>query len=84
MPTKIDDATKKALAAYKGPVTVCPPGDADAKPVPMSAAAKWLAEHRHDARTVDPKAENKRQRKAAYERDRIRKRNAAIMKGRGT
>jgi hypothetical protein len=45
-------------------------------------AARWLAKHSDDAPVIEPKAERKRKRKAAYEQDRIRRREAAVRRGR--
>ena len=45
-------------------------------------AARWLAKHSDNAPVIEPKAERKRKRKEAYEQDRIRRRDAAVRRGR--
>ena len=43
--------------------------------------ARWLFKHKGDAPLIDAKAERKRIRKGLYEKDRIRRRNAAVRRG---
>jgi hypothetical protein len=79
--TEAKQAMLNALAGYTGPITHCPDGEAMAKPLKMvDGAAQWLKEHRRDRRHVDPTAMRKRLRLERAKRERIERRNAAIMK----
>jgi hypothetical protein len=72
---------KTAIAAYAGPVTQCPPGEAMGKAVPRhSETTLWLKEHKHDRRYIDPIATRRRLRMEEARRERIERRNAAILK----
>ena len=83
--TKIEIEMLKAVAAYSGPVTRCPPGKArGADPQEREYGARqWLNGHRDDVPLRDEKAERRRQRMARAERARIAKRNASVRKWNG-
>jgi hypothetical protein len=77
---------RQALAAYAGPVTRCPPGEAKAKQLPPTdpaerRAERWLRRHANDRPVIDPKEERRRKRMARARRQRIAERNAALLKG---
>ena len=78
---KTSEQMTKAIAAYSGPVTQCPPGEARAKPVKVvDKAERWLEQHSNDVK--DPRAERRQMRMARAQRERIARRNAAITRGR--
>ena len=83
--TKIETEMLKAVAAYSGPVTRCPPGKARGADMPKSKdrAQQWLNGHRDDVPLRDEKAERRRQRMERAERARIAKRNASVRKRNG-
>jgi len=83
--TKIDSEMLKALAAYSGPVTRCPPGKARGADLPKRKdhGHRWLHAHGDDVPSRDKKAERRRQRMARAERERIAKRNAFVRKRNG-
>jgi hypothetical protein len=77
--TETKQAMLKALAAYRGPVTQCPDGEARAEPLRMvDDAGRWLKQHRHNRRHIDPVARRRRDRTARARQQRILRRNAAI------
>jgi hypothetical protein len=83
--TKIENEMLKALKAYSGPVTKCPPGKARGADLPRKEdrAQRWLNQHRGDMPLQDEKAERRRKRMARAERARIAKRNATERKRNG-
>jgi hypothetical protein len=83
--TKIETEMLKALKAYSGPVTKCPPGKARGADLPRKEddAQQWLNRHRSDVPLRDEKAERRRKRMARAERARIAKRNASVRKRNG-
>ena len=83
MNMKISEQMLNAIAAYNGPVTRCPPGEARAKPPKNVAdgATRWLRQHRHDQPATNRRAERRWSRMARARQRSIAKRNAAI-KGR--
>ena len=80
--TKIVSEMPEALAAYHGPVTKCPPGQARGADLPRKEdrTQRWLNGHRGDVPLRDEKAERRRKRVARAERERIAKRNASVRK----
>jgi hypothetical protein len=80
--TKIETEMLEALAAYHGPVTKCPPGQARGADLPRKEdrTQRWLNGHRGDVPLRDEKAERRRKRVARAERERIAKRNASVRK----
>ena len=82
--TKIETEMLEALAAYRGPVTKCPPGQARGADLPRKEdrTQRWLNGHRGDV-LRDEKAERRRKRMARAERERIAKRNASVRKRNG-
>lgn len=91
---RITEEMRKAIAAYAGPATRCPPGHArgpasdkpdrdDGNRVTDLRADRWLNRHSNDRPVVDPKAERRRLRMARAQRGRIVKRNAAVRKRNG-
>lgn len=80
---KIDDGeqTRKAIAAYSGPVRRCRPGAARATAVKtVDEAEMWLSQHCDDVPVKDAKAERRRMKMARAQRQRIAERNALIRK----
>jgi hypothetical protein len=78
---KTSEQIRQAIAAYGGPVTRCPPGEARAKLVKGADDAKqWLKQHRNDEPVADPKEERRQMRMARMRRERIAKRNAPPLK----
>ena len=78
---------RQAVAAYDGPVTRCPPGEAKAKQqLPPTdpaerRAERWLKRHANDRPVVDAKQQRRQKRMARARRQRIAERNAALLKG---
>jgi len=81
---KIDEQTKKVLAAYSGPVRRCPAGEARAEPVKIVGkrddASRWLRQHRDDEPVRDAKVEHRRMKMERTQRLRIAERNAMIRR----
>jgi hypothetical protein len=70
---------QRAISAYNGPVTKCPPGEASASAVKtQTKAGKYLKAHRNDP--PDAAAEARRHRMARMKRERIAKHNAPLLK----
>ena len=78
--TKVETEMMKAMAAYSGPVTRCPPGKARGAEMPKrkDRGQQWLHAHREDVPLRDEKAKRRRQRLARAERARTAKRNAFV------
>jgi hypothetical protein len=77
----IRDEMARAIAAYNGPVTICPPGKARAMPKPRpDRATHWLREHRNDGPIIDQQAKRKQMRMACQQRERITNNNAPLLK----
>jgi hypothetical protein len=79
---RADDEMIKAIANFAGPVTRCPPGRAQewaVRPAP-DRAAQWLSKHRDDPSAKNPNAERKKARAKRLWSERIRERNAAVLK----
>lgn len=78
-PKRVDEPSAEAIAAYAGPITICPPGRARApKPTP-SRAAVWLNEHRGDRPPPNQKQKRRRERMARQKRERIAARNGPLL-----
>jgi hypothetical protein len=79
---KADDEVIKAIANFAGSVTRCPPGRAQewaVRPAP-DVAAQWLSKRRDDLSAKNPNAERKKARAERLWSERIRERNAAVLK----
>jgi hypothetical protein len=84
MKTDDGEQTRRAIAAYSGPVRRCRPGTARAKGVKIvDEAAMFLSRHRDDVPVRDAKAERRQMRMVRARAQRIADRNEAIRKARG-
>ncbi len=84
---KAEDDTKeqmrRAVTAYTGPVTRCPPGKARAqaaKVLVMNRSVEWLKQNRRAQPIRDKKIVRRRIRMSRAQQQRIAKRNATILK----
>lgn len=76
---RIAEEMRRAISAYSGPVTKCPPGEASAAYTKKTnPAIEYLKAHRDDP--PDAAAEARRHRVARMKRQRISKHNAPIMR----
>ena len=80
---KIIEQMRQAIKDYAGPVTECPPGKARA-PVEVSVfknkSVEWLKQNRIAQPVRSKKTIRRKMRKARAMRQRIAKRNAALLK----
>jgi len=75
---RIDDDMHRAISAYTGPVTKCPPGTANASTVKkLTEAGLYLKEHHNDP--PDAAAEARRRRVVRAKRERIAKHNEPLL-----
>lgn len=79
----VTEQIRQAIAAYAGPVTRCPAGKARAQgkqKVAINASVEWLKQNRNARPIRDKKADRRKIRIAHAQRQRIAKRNAALLK----
>jgi hypothetical protein len=80
---EIEERLRNAVAAYTGPVTVCPPGKARAPNEctrHRDRASQWLAKHWNAPRTESDLVKRRRIRMVRQRRERIATRNGALLK----
>ena len=76
---RIADEMRRAISAYTGPVTKCPPGEAAAAEIKLpTVAGEYLKAHSDDP--PDAVADARRHRMARMTRECIAERNAPILK----
>jgi hypothetical protein len=79
---KTIEQMRQAITNYAGPMTECPPGKARAPAEPAvlkNESVEWLKQNRRAQPVRDKKAIRRKMRMARAMRQRIAKRNAAVL-----
>jgi hypothetical protein len=79
---KTIEQMRQAITNYAGPVTECPPGKARAPAEPTvfkNESVEWLKQNRRAQPVRDKKAIRRKMRMARAMRQRIARRNAALL-----